>query len=216
MGNEGVMMQVAIALFDRFAALDAIGPYQVLSAVPGLEVVFTAQRRGPVADDRGDAAVSAVATFEEVPRPAVVIIPGGPGQVDHMSDGPLQRWLLAADSGSAWTAAVCTGTLILAGAGLLEGRAATTYWLAKEELARFGVKVSDERYVFDGKYVTSAGVSAGIDMALALAARVAGDDAAMAAQLRIEYAPQPPFTAGSPATAPAALVAAQRASSRFA
>jgi transcriptional regulator GlxA family with amidase domain len=208
-------MQVAIALYDRFAVLDAIGPYQVLSALPGLEVVLTAQWRGPVTDEGGGAAVSAVATLDEVPRPDIVIVPGGPGQADHMTPGPLPDWLVAVDQSTVWTAAVCTGALILAGAGLLDGREATTHWLAKEELARLGAKPANARYVFDGKYATSAGMSAGIDMALALAARIAGDDAAMAVQLGMEYDPQPPFTAGSPATAPAALVAAQRAASRF-
>jgi putative intracellular protease/amidase len=209
-------MQVAIALYDRFTVLDAIGPYQVLSELPGIDVVLTAQWRGPVTDERGGAAVSAVATFDEVPRPDIVIVPGGPGQADHMTPGPLPDWVVAVDQSTVWTASVCTGALILAAAGLLEGRQAATYWLAREELARLGAKPSSERYVFDGKYVTSAGVSAGIDMALALAARIAGQDAAMAAQLGIEYDPRPPFTAGSPATAPAALVTAQRAASRFA
>jgi putative intracellular protease/amidase len=209
-------MQVAIALYDRFTVLDAIGPYQVLSELPGLDVVLTAQWRGPVTDERGGAAVSAVATFDEVPRPDIVIVPGGPGQADHMTPGPLPDWVVAVDQSTVWTASVCTGALILAAAGLLEGRQAATYWLAREELARLGAKPSSERYVFDGKYATSAGVSAGIDMALALAARIAGEDAAMAAQLGIEYDPRPPFTAGSPATAPAALVTAQRAASRFA
>jgi len=132
-----------------------------------------------------------------------------------MTGGRLREWLVAADATSTWTTSVCTGSLILAGAGLLAGRAATTNWLAKGELARLGARPRDERYVFDGKYATAAGVSAGIDMALALVARIAGDDAARAAQLGIEYDPHPPFSAGSPDTAPAGLVAAQRAASRF-
>ncbi len=208
-------MQVSIALYDRFTVLDAIGPYQVLSELPGLEIVFTAQWHGPVTDERGGAAVSAVATFDEVPRPDIVIVPGGPGQADQMTAGPLQDWLVAVDQSTVWTAGVCTGVLILAAAGLLAGREATTYWLAKDELARLGVRPRNDRYVFDGKYATSAGVSAGIDLALALAARIQGDDAAMAAQLGIEYDPRPPFNAGSPATAPEKIVAAQRARSRF-
>ena len=133
-----------------------------------------------------------------------------------MTGGPLQEWLVAADATSTWTTSVCTGSLILAGAGLLAGRAATTNWLAMGELARLGARPCEERYVFDGKYVTAAGVSAGIDMALALVARIAGDEAARGAQLGIEYDPHPPFNAGSPATAPAELVAAKRAASRFA
>jgi len=150
-----------------------------------------------------------------VPHPDVIVVPGGYGEADQLSSGPLEEWLLEADRTSTWTTSVCTGALILARAGLLAGRAATTNWQALEELERLGVKVLRERYVFDGKYVTAAGVSAGIDMALALAARIAGDDVAMAIQLGIEYDPRPPFNAGSPETAPAHIVAAQRDASRF-
>ena len=173
-------------------------------------------RRGLVTDNDGAAQLNALACLTDVPRPDIVLVPGGPGQVDHMTGGPLREWLAAADATSTWTASVCTGTLILAAAGLPAGRAATTLWLAKDELARLGALPRDERYVFDGKYVTSAGVSAGIDMALALVAKIAGDEMARPAQLAIEYDPHPPFNAGSPATAPAELVAAQRAASRFA
>ena len=208
-------MQIVIPIFDRFTILDAVGPYQVLSQLPGAEVVFAGLRRGPVVDNDGAAQLNALASLDEVPRPDIVVVPGGPGQSDHMT-GPLQEWLVAADASSTWTTSVCTGALILAGAGLLAGRAATTNWLAKDELARLGARPCDERYVFDGKYVTAAGVSAGIDMALALVAKIAGDQAARAAQLAIEYDPHPPFNSGSPATAPAELVAAQRAASRFA
>jgi transcriptional regulator GlxA family with amidase domain len=209
-------MQVVIAIYDRFTILDAVGPYQVLTQLPGAEVVLAAPRRGPVTDNDGGAQLTALASLDEVPRPDIVVVPGGPGQADHMSGGPLREWLVRADATSTWTTSVCTGTLILAGAGLLAGRAATTNWLAMGELAPLGVQPVSERYVFDGKYVTAAGVSAGIDMALALVARIAGDEAAMAAQLAIEYDPQPPFNAGSPATAPAGMVAAKRAASRFA
>jgi transcriptional regulator GlxA family with amidase domain len=208
-------MQVVIALYDRFTILDAIGPYQVLYHLPGAEVIFAAERRGPVSDNFGTAQLTAQADLGDVPRPDIVVVPGGPGQAGQMT-GPLPEWLVAADATSTWTTSVCTGALILAGAGLLDGRAATTNWQAKDELARLGARARDERYVFDGKYVTAAGVSAGIDMALALVARIAGDEAAMVAQLAIEYDPRPPFNAGSPATAPAGLVAAQRAASRFA
>lgn len=126
---------------------------------------------------------------------------GGAGQADHMSPGPLQDWLIEADKTSTWTTSVCTGALILAGAGLLTGREATTHWLATGELERYGAKFRQERYVFDGKYVTAAGVSAGIDMAIALVARIAGDETAQRCQLAIEYDPHPPFD-GSPLTAP--------------
>jgi transcriptional regulator GlxA family with amidase domain len=209
-------MQIVIPLFDRFAPLDAVGPYQVLVHLPGATVAFAADRPRGVSDESGSFTLQAQASFADVPRPDVILVPGGSGEADQLSPGPLHDWLLAADKTSTWTTSVCTGALVLARAGLLVGREATTNWQAMDELARLGVKPKAERYVFDGKYVTAAGVSAGIDMALALAARIAGDDVAMAIQLGIEYDPHPPFNAGSPATAPAGIVAAQRAASRFA
>jgi putative intracellular protease/amidase len=208
-------MQIAIALFDRFTALDAIGPYQVLVNIPDAEVVFVAERSGPVADDHRSLRLEAEAAFADVPRPGIVVVPGGPGQSGQMDDGPLRQWLLAADQTSEWTTSVCTGALILAGAGLLANRRATTHWLAMDELRRLGAVPVTERVVEDGKYVTGAGVSAGIDMALTLAGRIAGDVVAQSIQLGTEYDPQPPYDAGSPAKAPAEIVAAQRSMSRF-
>jgi transcriptional regulator GlxA family with amidase domain len=209
-------MQIIIALFDRFTALDAVGPHQVLHHLPGAEVTFAAQRAGVVTDESGTLSLRADVSLAEVPSPDVIVIPGGPGQSDQMAPGPLQDWILAADKTSAWTTSVCTGALILAAAGLLTGRPATTYWLAHDELRRLGAVPRRERYVFDGKYVTAAGVSAGIDMALALAGRIAGDEEAQRIQLAIEYDPHPPYDAGSPATAKPEIVASFTARSRFA
>lgn len=208
-------MQIAIVLYDRFTALDAVGPYQVLSNVPGAEVVFAAERAGRVSDEERCLHLSAEAALADVPRPDIVVVPGGPGQHDQMDDGPLHDWLRAADRGTAWTTSVCTGSLILAAAGLLTGRRATSHWLALGELGRHGAVPVAERVVFDGKYVTAAGVSSGIDMALTLAARIAGDETAQAIQLGIEYDPQPPYDAGSPDRAPAEITNAMRARSRF-
>jgi putative intracellular protease/amidase len=208
-------MQIVIVLYDRFTALDAVGPYQVLSNLPGAEVVFAAEQAGPVGDDDGRLRLSAEATLADVPHPHIVVVPGGPGQNDQMSDGPLHEWLRAADQGTTWTTSVCTGSLILAAAGLLTGRRATSHWLAMGQLEQQGAIPVTERVVFDGKYVTAAGVSAGIDMALTLAGRVAGDEIAQAIQLGIEYDPQPPYDAGSPDRAPAEIVTRLRARSRF-
>ena len=208
-------MQIAIVRYDRFTALDAVGPYQVFSNLRGAEVVFAAEQAGRVSDDQGSLHLSAEAALADVPHPDVVVVPGGPGQNDQMHDGPLHAWLRAADQGTAWTTSVCTGSLILAAAGLLAGRRATSHWLALGELREHGVVPVAERVVFDGKYVTAAGVSAGIDMGLALAGRIAGDRAAQAIQLGIEYDPQPPYDAGSPDRAPAEIVSAMRARSRF-
>jgi transcriptional regulator GlxA family with amidase domain len=209
-------MQIVIALYDRFAPLDAVGPYQVFIRLPGAKIIFASERTGLVRDEAGFLALRADAAYADVPDPDVILIPGGPGQADHMTRGPLQDWLIQADKTSTWTTSVCTGSLILASAGLLNGRQATTYWLASDELARLGASPRQERYVFDGKYATSAGVSAGIDMALALSAKLAGEQEAKRIQLAIEYAPDPPFDAGSPASAPPEVAAALRAASRFA
>ena len=208
-------MQIVIALYDRFTALDAVGPHQVLAHVPCAEIIFASERARSVSDETGTLTLVADASYAEVPAPDILLIPGGPGQSAQMGDTPLRDWLLEADKTTTWTTSVCTGSLILAAAGLLDGRQATTYWLAVNELASLGAKPVQARYVFDGKYATSAGVSAGIDMALALAARLVGDETAQAIQLGIEYSPNPPFDAGSPASAPPQIVAAQRATSRF-
>jgi transcriptional regulator GlxA family with amidase domain len=209
-------MQIVIALYDRFASLDAVGPYQVFTHLPGAKIIFASERTGLVRDEAGSLALRAEATYADVPRPDVILIPGGPGQAAQMSAGPLTNWLIQADKTSTWTTSVCTGSLILGGAGLLTCCKATTHWLAMDELARYCATPEQERYVFDGKYATSAGVSAGIDMSLALCAKLAGDQEAMRIQLAIEYAPAPPHDAGSPASAPPEIVAALRGTSRFA
>jgi transcriptional regulator GlxA family with amidase domain len=209
-------MQIVIALFDRFTALDAVGPHQVLHHLPDAEVIFAADQVRGITDESGTLTLQAQASYEDVAHPDIIVVPGGPGQAAQMTPGPLPDWLIEADKTSTWTTSVCTGALILAGAGLLTGRAATTYWLALDELGRLGAVPKRERYVFDGKYVTGAGVSAGIDMALALAGRVAGDEEAKRIQLHIEYDPHPPYQSGSPTTASPEIVAPFVAGSRFA
>jgi transcriptional regulator GlxA family with amidase domain len=208
-------MNIAILLYERVTALDAIGPYEVLSRLPGATVTFVAAEPGPVHTDNGMLTLMAERSIEDVPRPEVVLVPGGPGEVAARAGASLLEWLRAVHETSMWTTSVCTGSLILAAAGLLDGKRATSHWLAREELRRLGADPVAERVVFDGKIVTAAGVSAGIDMALALAARVAGEQVAQAIQLGIEYDPQPPFNAGSPEQAPAEIVEAARARARF-
>jgi putative intracellular protease/amidase len=209
-------MNIAILLFDRLAALDAVGPYEVLSRLPGTKVTFVAEEAGPKRTDTGQLALTADASLAELAHPDLVLVPGGPGQAELMADGPVHDWLRAAHQTSEWTTSVCTGSLILAAAGLLEGKRATSNWQALEELGKFDVEVVPERVVFDGKLATAAGVTAGIDMALGLVARIANEQMAQAIQLGIEYDPQPPFDAGSPQKAPAEIVDAVRAYSRFA
>jgi putative intracellular protease/amidase len=208
-------MEIAILLYERFTALDAIGPYEVLSRLPGARARFVALEPGPVTTDNGMLTLVAEASLADVSRPDVVLVPGGPGEVAARAGGAALDWLRGVHETSTWTTSVCTGSLILAAAGLLEGRRATSYWLALEQLRELGAEPVSERVVFDGKLVTAAGVSAGIDMALALAATIAGEEVAQAIQLGIEYDPQPPFDAGSPAKAPAAIVEGLRARSRF-
>jgi putative intracellular protease/amidase len=209
-------MDIAILIYDRFTALDAVGPYEVLSRLPDAKVTFVAENAGPTRTDTRQLTLLAETSTEQLAHPDIVLVPGGPGQVALMEDGPVHEWLRAADTGSTWTTSVCTGSLILASAGLLDGKRATSNWQALDELRDLGAEVVDERVVFDGKYATSAGVTAGIDMALSLAARIAGDQVAQAIQLGIEYDPDPPFDAGSPHKAPAEIVEAVRAYSRFA
>lgn len=195
-------MQIAIALFDRFTALDAIGPYQVLSALPGASVVTVAERAGRVADDRS-LVVEAAASFDEVRRPDVVVVPGGLVTARMACDGhPVIDWLRDVHPGTTWTTSVCTGAVLLGASGILEGLRATTHWLAYDQIAAFGAHPTSERVVIEGKVVTGAGVSAGIDMALRLAELLAGRPVAQSIQLGMEYDPQPPLDAGSPAKAP--------------
>lgn len=209
-------MQIAILLFDRFTALDAVGPYEVLSRLPDARVTFVAERAGLVRTDTRQLSLGVDATLGEVERPDILVVPGGPGQVALMQDGPVHAWLRSAHEHTTWTTSVCTGSLVLAAAGLLQGKRATSNWQALDRLRELGADVVEERVVFDGKLATSAGVTAGLDMALALAARIAGEPVAQAIQLGIEYDPEPPFNAGSPASAPAPIVDAVRAYSRFA
>lgn len=206
-------MKIAIFVFPRFTALDAVGPYEVLSRLPGADLTFVGENPGSVRTDTGRLGLEVDATIADVDSADILLVPGGPGQNDLMSDGPVHTWLRHMDKKSTWTTSVCTGSLILAAAGLLEGRPATTHWSALDQLKKYGAIPTEERVVTDGKYVTAAGVSAGIDMALTLTAKVAGDDYAQRLQLAIEYDPQPPFNAGSPRTAPPEILAALQ--SRF-
>jgi transcriptional regulator GlxA family with amidase domain len=208
-------MNTAILLYDGFTALDAIGPYEVLSRLPGGRATFVAADAGPVRTDNGMLTVHAERSLAEVSSPEIVLVPGGPGEVAERAGGPALDWLRAAHETSTWTTSVCTGSLILAAAGLLEGKRATGHWLAMEKLGELGAQPVSERFVIEGKIVTAAGVSAGIDMALALVAEIAGDSVAQAIQLGIEYDPQPPFDAGAPHKAPAEIVALLRGNSRF-
>ena len=199
-------MQIALALFDRFTALDILGPYQVLTEMPGAEVVFVADAAGPVNDDTV-LTVQAHASFDEVRSPDVVVVGGGIITRKMARDGhPVIDWLAAVDPTTRYTTSVCTGSVLLGAAGLLSGLTATSHWCALDQLEAFGATPTLQRVVEQGKVITAAGVSSGIDMALTLTAHLYGPEVAQAIQLGMEYDPQPPFDAGSPTKAPAEIV----------
>jgi transcriptional regulator GlxA family with amidase domain len=199
-------MQTAILIFDGLTVLDAVGPYEVLRSVPGWEVSFVAPEPGEQRADSGALALLADHGIEDIASPDIVLVGGGAGNRALMENEAVLDWLRAADSTSRWTTSVCTGSLVLGAAGLLEGKRATSHWLFLDRLADFGAEPSGERVVEEGKLMTAAGVSAGIDMALRLVERELGAEAAQAIQLAIEYDPQPPFDSGSPAKASPAVV----------
>lgn len=200
-------MQIAFGLFEGFTALDAIGPYQVFTNLPGAEVVLCAEHAGDVADDNGLLHLDVQQTFADVPAPDVLVVPGGLITRKLARDrAAVVEWVAAAHEKTTWTTSVCTGALLLGAAGVLTGKPATTHWIAYEDLASYGAHPTEQRVVVDGKVVTAAGVSAGIDMALTLVGMMAGAEMAQAIQLGIEYDPQPPYSAGSPSKAPPEIV----------
>lgn len=199
-------MQIAYLLYDRFTALDITGPHDVLNSVPGNEAIFVAEKPGPVRNESDTLSLVADASLDEVRSPDIVVVPGGFGNRALLEHEPLHEWIRAVHKNTAWTTSVCTGSLLLAAAGLLDGVPAATHWLARDLLAELGANPVPERVVEHGKILTAAGVSSGIDMALRLVQRINGDEVAQAVQLGIEYDPEPPLDAGSPEKAPQPIV----------
>lgn len=199
--------QIAIVLYPGVTALDALGPYEVLKLLPDAELRLVARELGPIITDRSALIIGATHSFDETPHPFLVLVPGSEANTTTaMADGRLLAWLRKAHETSAMTASVCSGALILAAAGLLNGQRATTHWWAQASLGRFGATaVPDCRVVRSGKIWTSAGVSAGLDLALELFSEIAGQEAAEVAQLMIEYDPHPPFNSGHPSNASEAV-----------
>lgn len=190
------MTEIAFLLYEDMTALDAVGPYEVLARLPGADVKFVASTPGPTRTDVGLVLV-ADSRLEDVPAPDIVVVPGGPGTMAALGDDAVVEWLRQAHASSKWTTSVCTGSLLLGAAGILEGKRATSHWILRDMLREFGAEPVAERVVVEGNVITAAGVSAGIDMALKLAAIEAGEDEARALQLVIEYDPDPPFDSGS-------------------
>ncbi|WP_367127223.1 DJ-1/PfpI family protein [Saccharothrix sp. HUAS TT1] len=202
-------MDIAFVLYPRLTALDLAGPYDVLAHQPEVTAHLVAASPDPVRTDAGLTIVPTT-TFAELDRADVVVVPGGAGWAEVLADGVVADWLRAVHPTATWTTSVCSGSTLLAQAGILDGRTATTHWALRDELAALGAVVSTERVVFDGDVATGAGVSAGIDLALTLVGRIWGDERARLTQLFIEYDPRPPYRAGSPEQVPDELVALAR------
>ena len=196
-------MQVAIALFPRNTALDSIGPYEVLQRVPSIDVVFVGHTRGEVRSDNGMLGLTVDAAFDEVTEPDVLLVPGGVGTRDLVDDEAMLDWVRGVHRRTLFTTSVCTGSLVLAAAGLLDGLTATTHWAAQDLLGSLGAVYTPQRVVehLPQRIITAAGVSSGIDMALRLVELLIDRQAAEACQLMIEYDPQPPFDSGDLAKA---------------
>ena len=206
------MTQIAIVTYPGFTALDMIGPYEVLRNLSGAEVRFVWHEAGPITADSGVLVIGATHSLAETPSPDVILVPGGQSTPVHARDEALLDWVRRAHQTASWTTSVCSGSVILAAAGLLEGKRATSHWLAVPALKAFGaVPVADERIVQQGNIVTGAGVSAGLDLALWLAGQIGGETRAKAIQLALEYDPQPPFDSGHMSKASATTKAAATA-----
>jgi len=199
-------MQIAALVFDAITPLDIVGPIEVLARLPGAEIVIVGKARGPVRDPRTHWTLTAEASLGEVTKPDVLVVPGGAGVRPLCSEESVLEWVRSVHDTTTWTTSVCTGSLLLGAAGLLRGLTATTHWASRDVLAQYGARYVEERVVRQGKIITSAGVSSGIDMALTLAAKMAGDEIAKGIQLGIEYDPQPPFDCGAPSKADPAVL----------
>jgi transcriptional regulator GlxA family with amidase domain len=198
-------MKITILIFDDYTALDIIGPYEVLSKLPGSEVYITGPEKREYMDTYG-LKISAGYSVDEISHTDVLLIPGGFGIDNLLNNEKLISWIQKTDKSAKWTTSVCSGSLLLAQAGLLNGKKCTTHWRRKEQLSKYNVIIEDKRYVHDGKIITSAGVSAGIDMALYLVSEIAGEQAAKMIRLAIEYDPQPPFDCGSTGKVPKEMI----------
>lgn len=211
-------MDIAVLIYEGFTALDAVGPYEVLSCLPDAKVRFVAKEAGPVRTHTNALSIVADLSLNEMPHPEILVVSGGTkGTMAAASDERILTWIRKAHESSVWTTSVCTGALLLGAAGILKGLKATTHWFAKDILSQFGVEYLNDRVVIQGKVITAAGVSSGIDMALTLAEKIAGKQVAQMIQLIIEYDPQPPFNAGSVLKADKSIVemAKQAAQSEF-
>lgn len=208
-------MKIAIPLFEEVTALDAIGPYEVLQRLPASEVLFVGHRVGEVRTDNGFLGLTIDYPFDAVTEPDVIVVPGGVGTRTLMDDDVILDWIRVAHETTRFTTSVCTGSLLLAAAGLLNGLTATTHFAARPLLSKYGATSSAQRVVREGKIITAAGVSSGIDMALQLAELLTDETTARAIQLMIEYDPQPPHDAGAPHKVDSSVLARARELARI-
>jgi transcriptional regulator GlxA family with amidase domain len=192
------MKTIGLVLYPQFTALDIVGPFQTLVDVPGLDVFFVAAQKGPVVDHSGKFSLEATHSFDEVDSLDVVVVPGGFADRDIDSTNTVVQFIKKIHPTTTWTTSVCTGSIFLAHAGILNGLTATTHWASYDRLRDLGAVPTEQRVIKQGKIITAAGVSAGIDMGLVLVAALEGDDMAKLIQLAIEYDPQPPFDSGAP------------------
>ncbi|MCM3677458.1 DJ-1/PfpI family protein [Peribacillus simplex] len=201
-------MKVAIMLYNGITALDAIGPYEVFAAVKGIEVKFVAKDKGLIKLDSKMGHLHADLSFSEVTSADILVVPGccPPNYKSNMNDEDTLNWIRQIHETTKWTTSVCNGSLILSAAGLLNGVKAASHWGSYDLLHSLGAVPTGERVARQGKIVTAAGVSSGIDMALQLIAWEWGEDISKSVQLLLEYDPMPPFDSGSPKKAPAPLV----------
>ena len=198
-------MEIAILIFDNYTALDLVGPYEVLNKLPNSKIQLVGLEKKEYSDTYG-LKISADYSMDEISQADILLIPGGFGIDKLLNNQEIIEWIQQIDRSTKWTVSVCSGSLLLAQAGLLNGKSCTTHWRRKEQLRNYDVTVKNERYVQDGKIITSAGVSAGIDMAIYLVSKIAGDQTAKMIQLAIEYDPQPPFDCGSPDKFPQEMI----------
>lgn len=202
-------MNIVMLLYPRLTQLDLTGPFEVFARLPDMRIILAAKDLAPVTDS-GGLRLLPTHTLADAPPADILFVPGGPGQLDLMDDSETLDFLRAQAIGARYVTSVCTGSLLLAAAGLLTGYRATCHWMSLDQLSLFGCAPCADRVVVDGNRVTGGGVTSGIDFALHLAALLFGQEQAERAQLGMEYDPAPPFTAGHPRSAAPALVVALR------
>ena len=202
--------KIGMLVFPMMTSLDILGPFEVLARAPDCQAELVWKDREPIKGDTGLTLIPHRA-FADAPQYDVLVVPGGPGQTPLMEDEAVLQFLRTQAKGAGLVTSVCTGSLLLAAAGLLQGHQSTCHWLSIDQLALFGVQANPDRVVADGDRITGAGVTSGLDFAFTVLARLRGEEAARTLQLLLEYDPAPPFASGHPRVAAPELVEKVRA-----